>query len=548
MRIPNLAACFIVVGSLALSLAAQDRVRLTVSVTRNDGAPIQDLKKADFSVQDAGKPRSVESFVAPVQISAPAKLGPNEYSNAPNLAESSGAIFVVLDTVHTRYLDERDLREVILRFLARAAEAKHAVTLAILNDKGLRVYHDYHSGSDVLLASLVKAGLGGLKGGTAPPGVSEAEVTAEAGRLTAFSKGDLSNPTPQDQLMRSNIDLPLVMFQDIGLSASGLPGRKSLIWVTNAIPFDINPKTFQFVSPKTSNRGVAVGVSASPAPAGPVGLAGPQLPTPGPSSGGTRDVLTGDQVKRLLPIWRHSTRDLFDGGVAVYPVLAQGASTSGSGALVIPIMKTLAELTGGRAFYGTNDPFPEILQMSNGNTGGYVLGFAGDSSSGGEFHHVQASVDHSGLHIDAPAGYFPIDLTKSRPQDEIGLALQSPLEYTGISFRVRFTGEEDSGGKKKVNLTIAMPGDNGVLNEATNKVDLGIIAVATNAKGDTVGKLSEGAGGQFPPDAVAQIKEMGFELKRSIIVASAGDFTLRLVIRDNLTGRIGSLIMPLTVR
>jgi len=548
MRLRTLLTAFLLWCGVTALLFCQENANLTVSVTTADGTPVRDLKKTEFTVRDAGKTCSINAFAtASGSSTTGAALAPNEYSNIPDPAEP-GAIFVVLDTIHTRYLDERDMREMILKFLAQAAKARRPVTLAILSEKGLRTYHDYHSGSDVLLAALVKSGLGGMKGGTPPPGVNEAKVAAEAASLTAFSKGDLSNATPQDQLLRSNIDIPLVMFQDVGLSAAGLPGRKSLVWVTTAIPFDINPKTFQFVSPKTSNRGAPVGVGASPAPAGPVGLAGPQIATPGASSGGTKDVLSGDQIKRLMPIWRRSMRDLFEGGVSVYPVLAQGASTSGSSALVIPIMKTLAEITGGKPYYGTNDPFPDIMQVSNSNAAGYVLGFAEEANAGSDFQRLQVSVSQSGLHVNGPAGYFPSDPMKSRPQDDVALALQSPLEYTGVPFRLEFTGNEDSGGKKKVNFTISLAGNSGVLNETTRKADLGIMGSMRNAKGESVGKLTEGAGGQFPPEAMAQIKEMGFQLKRSIDVPSAGDYTLHLVIRDNQTGRIGSIVAPIDVK
>ena len=64
-------------------------------------------------------------------------------------------------------------------------------------------------------------------------------------------------------------------------------------------------------------------------------------------------------------------------------------------------------------------------------------------------------------------------------------------------------------GKKKVNMTISLAGDTGVLNETTRTVDVLVMAVAKDAKGATVGKLNEGAGGQFPAEAVAQIKEHG---------------------------------------
>ncbi len=529
MHIRTLLVSLMLFESLTLHIAAQDHVRLTVGVTASDGAPAWNLKQDEFSVQDAGKPRTLDSFTPPTQKpAAAANPGSSEYSNVPSSAETSGAVFVVLDTIHTRYVDERDAREMILKFLARAAQAKHAVTLAILSEKGLHVYHDYHSGSDVLLAALVKAGLGGMKGGTAPAGVNDADVTADAARLTAFSKGDLSNALAPNQLLRSIVELPLVMFQDVGFAAYGLPGRKALIWVTNAVPFDISPKSFQFVSPKTTNQGVAVN---------------------GEQVGGSKDVFASEEMKRLVPMWRQSIRALFEGGVAVYPVEVRGASSSASDSFSIAVMKLLAQLTGGKAFYGSNDPFPEILQASNGNTAGYALGFAAEARPSNDLQRVQVSVKQSGLVVNAPVGYFPYqEPSKSRAGAEIALALQSSLEYTGIPFSLEFTGTEPSGGKQKVNMTISLGGDSGVLNEAARKVDLGIVASAVNAKGETVGKLNESAGGAFPPEAVAQVKDLGFQLKRSIEVPAAGDYTLHMVIRDNQNGRMGSLVVPLSVK
>src|SRR5664279_2158990 len=191
--------------SIGNSLWAQDSVVVTVSATGAGDTPLMTLGRPDFTVQESGKLRVIATFVGPeAKPAAPPQLQPNEFSNLPDFREVSGAIFVVLDTVDTRYLDERDSRPLILKFLGKAVQAKHAVTLGILSDKGLHLYHDYRTGSDVLLAALIKAGLGGMKGVAPPPGVNDAEVTAEAARLTAFSKGDLSNATPQEQLVRSN--------------------------------------------------------------------------------------------------------------------------------------------------------------------------------------------------------------------------------------------------------------------------------------------------------------------------------------------------------
>ncbi len=513
-------------AALAGVLSAQNNVNLTVVVTGSNGAPMLDLNKNNFSLLDSGKPRTIDSFRALTAASAVPAMQANEFTNAPDAGES-GAIFVVLDTVHTRYLDERDIRDSILKFLARAAQAKRTVCLAILSQSGLHVYHDYRTSSDVLLAALLKMGVRGLQGVTPPAGVNDADVSAEAERLTAFSKGDQSNPTPVGSLLRSSVDMPLTMFRDVSYAAYGLPGRKSLVWVTTVVPFDIDSKTFQFVSPKEANFGAAVNGAQTP---------------------GTKDALSGNEVKRIMPLWRESMRALFDAGVSVDPVEAKTSFTAGGGSFTQDRMKTLAQITAGKAFYGSNDPLAQMLQ-STSDARGYTLGFAEEMNATTQFHRVQVSLDRADAAIIAPPGYFPLEGTaKSRAQDEVSFALRSPLVYSGLSFRLKFAGTEENAGKKKVNLVISLAGDSGVLNESTGTADLAVVALAKDAKDATAGKLSEIAGGKFPPEAVAQIKELGFQLRRSIEVPSSGQYTLHMVLYDNQTGRMGSLIVPMTVQ
>ena len=521
-----LASCCMVFGA---SVIAQDTVRANVSAVGQSASPITNLTKNDFSLKDAGKPRTVNAFTAPsANKSEPQKLEAGEYSNTPDLREADGVVFLVLDTIHTRYVDERDVRLQILKFLGTAAQAKRAVTLAILTEKGLHVYHDYRTGSAVLLATLSKAGLGGVKGITTAPGVSESDVAAEAARLTAFSKGENSNPAPENNNMQMSVGGPMYMFQEVAMAAYGLPGRKMLVWVTNEVPFDIDPKTRQFKSPVESSHGVAV---------------------QGATVGGMKESLSSSDIKKLMPIWRRTVRSLFDGGVAVYPVEVRGSSSAGASSFTLETMRTLAQVTGGKAFYGSNDPFPEIFAASTANSAGYTLTYVSDASTGTDFHQVEVSVNQPNVQLGQSAGYFPYEGTaKSRAGEEVSIAMHSPLEFTGILFKVSVSGfEEGAAGKKKANLVITLPGDSGIVNETTGSVDVGLVAEALNSGGQKVGTMNEGAGGKFQPDQVAQIKEMGFQLKRSFDVAP-GECTVHFVIRDNQTGRTGDVIFPMVVK
>ena len=165
-RMRSLSHCAFIAFSIlfcslvAISAVTQQNVVVTVTATTAGNTPVLDLNKGEFSVQDSGKARTVATFAGPKSKSAaPPQLLAKEFSNVPDFRESSGAVFVVFDTIHTRYSDERDTRAMVLKFLGKAAQAQHAVTLAILSDKGLTVYHDYHTGSNLLLAAMSKAGL-----------------------------------------------------------------------------------------------------------------------------------------------------------------------------------------------------------------------------------------------------------------------------------------------------------------------------------------------------------------------------------------------------
>jgi hypothetical protein len=265
--------------------------------------------------------------------------------------------------------------------------------------------------------------------------------------------------------------------------------------------------------------------------------------------GGSKDQLTAAEIKRIAPLWRQSMRALFDGGVAVYPVEVRGSGASATNTLSQIAMKTLAQLTGGNAFFGSNDPFPELLTVSVGNTAGYVLGFTPDQATSSDFRRLEVTASRANTVVNHAAGYFPYESTaKSRAGSEVSLAMQSPLEYTGVPFRIAIAGFEDgAAGKKKANLVITLPGNSGIVSESTGSVDVSLLAQALNSAGQKVGTMSEGAGGKFQPDQVAQIKEMGFQLKRSFEVAP-GDYSVHFVVRDNQTGRMGDVIFPMTVK
>jgi hypothetical protein len=86
----------------------------------------------------------------------------------------------------------------------------------------------------------------------------------------------------------------------------------------------------------------------------------------------------------------------------------------------------------------------------------------------------------------------------------------------------------------------------GLIDEADkNYVDLEVVAQAMN-KGAVAGTVSQQFKGHIVSETLAKLKTDGV-LYRNFFDLPPGDYEVHFVVRDNLTGRIGSLIVPLAV-
>ena len=70
-------------------------------------------------------------------------------------------------------------------------------------------------------------------------------------------------------------------------------------------------------------------------------------------------------------------------------------------------MKVLAERTGGRAFYGTNDLSGAIIRALNDSRVTYTLGFyPADSNGTAAFTEIKVTSGDPGAEVRARSGYF----------------------------------------------------------------------------------------------------------------------------------------------
>src|SRR5262249_38978988 len=146
-----------------------------------------------------------------------------------------------------------------------------------------------------------------------------------------------------------------------------------------------------------------------------------------------------------------AARALNESGIAVYPVDARGLlpsvafsstarrapakmPTIGQANANIDTMNELAERTGGRAAFNTNDLARAMRRAVDDGRMTYTLGYySTDERQDGKFRDIKVTVDRPGAEVRARKGYFalrPADTSAAARDREIREAVWSPLEAT----------------------------------------------------------------------------------------------------------------------
>jgi VWFA-related protein len=527
--------------------ARSELVLIPTLVTDKSGNHISGLKKEDFTVLENGAEQKVATFE---EIASDAHRwsrprNPNEFSNSLVGEPSARRItLLVLDLINTPFMDQAYARKDLLKYLTQSVDRREPTALYTLNRSGIHVVHDFTTDPRVLIAALHK-----VKGdttqtvdtpedveavaGTASPdgsaGVDPGAVQTEAQKLqTMMEDAELNFQSFQQRLA---ITYTLQGMQQIAQTLAGFPGRKSLIWASGGFPFSVSDNTMQL------------------APAG------------------------RDSLSDVLPLYEHTWQLLNDAQIALYPVDVKGLTVVSlpSAAVRNPgrnyarnmswrqldtqgTLQTFASMTGGRAYYNSNDLVKGFRDAVNDSAQYYMLGYYLDRSNtkpGWRKLAVKVKRDHT--EVRARSGFFVTNATtdpESSRNSDISSALQSPLDYTSLALLVRWNKIEPGKdpGKKHVDYEMHLAPEPAVVNVGDNNhLLLEFVAVAKTPEGKSVdspsGKRVED---HVTPEKLAAIRQNGIGYHGALDIAP-GEYTVRFVVRDDLSGRIGSVAAPLKV-
>jgi hypothetical protein len=244
--------------------------------------------------------------------------------------------------------------------------------------------------------------------------------------------------------------------------------------------------------------------------------------------------------------------DLRDNTIAVLNdanVALSAVDTRGVGVLnTIGGMQQLAEATGGQVYHDRNDIDGAIAEAMEASRTNYTLGFyLAESERDGTFHKLAVQVNRPGLELHYRLGYIADSLSAKLPtaKEDLDTARLNPVDADAIGVSVR---AEVLPGKPRATLRLTMSVDSHGLSLQQNgdasagKVNEKIVEL--NERGAILGQTEDTKAFEIPASALEHFHSTGlnWEQKMPLVPGAA---TVRVIVRDQATGRIGSLTVPL---
>jgi len=454
------------------------------------------LTKDDFALSDRGKLRPIAFFSVDSLKSSenkPESLPVNVFSNRQG--GGTGITAILLDGLNTRFEDQSRARLQFEKILSSLNPTDRVAVYTL--GRSLKVLCDF-TGNPEQLRKFVARYHGA---------VNTEVATAEPEHI---DNGDpfldpFLNEVNQKFAGAANVDraqLTMAAFLAIANHFAALPGRKNLIWLTGSLPFSLAG-----VSKALNNANVAL------YPVDARGLVGMPQELTAVGAGGR-----SSNARSRIPSF---------------------------GATGLDTMQELAELTGGRAFYNTNDIAGAIRSAMEDSSTSYTLGFYPDPATlDGKFHTIRVDVKRAGLTVRARRGYFATpDRGGAAPliADKFQLLLGSPLEGSSVPLTATIDRTE-SGLKISCSVDIrqlAMAKNGGFRNGAIN-----LFFLQQDETGQPLDSIELPIEMHMSQALYDLYTKTGLVFKETI-VPKKGLSTLRILVVDRGNASVASLIIPM---
>ena len=216
-------------------------------------------------------------------------------------------------------------------------------------------------------------------------------------------------------------------------------------------------------------------------------------------------------------------------------------------------MDAVAGETGAIVLAGSND-IAELLGRANKLWSSYyVLAFVPENPADNgraAYHRIKVSVDRRGVQILARRGYVsrPEALVSADAEIHRDLveAAVSPVDLSSVPLEL--TLRELKGGDRVRHHPFSIKVSRALLGAATEKgapYDMTVAILVRDQDGKFGAPVEKRLRGAIPQAAISKVVENGMQYDAEFETAADGSYFGRVIVRDNLTGRIGTLTLAL---
>jgi len=513
-------------------------VEINVVALDKAGQPVVDLTKDDFEVFDNGKPQEVRIFSLETKTehaATPAPLPEHVFSNKTlgKVATAPGVSVVLFDLLNTEFADQANAKQQLLSLMHKMQPGER-IGVYVLG-REVSVLHDFTDDPRQLAAVLARfegqpspelATVGETQLG--PLGLGDdANRFAEAERLLKRAQN-----VQKDYFNVDRATTTLNVIKNIARHLARQPGRKSLVWISGSFPFTL-------------------GVSQQ-----------------------DLDEMAKDSPNRergsFKALFDSAMRAVSDANMAIYPVDARGLIPSSvfdagnpSGSpdgysrteernrpLYHPpnldSMENLANKSGGRAFFNTNDLQQSISTALADNRVTYTLAFSPASAPDDKFHALRVTTRRKDVTLRYRHGYLAASQSPGSSDARAILedTVASPLEASAIGITVKAEAPKSAGGQW--NLVTTVDSHDLAVAEQNGKW-VGHLQVLYSVRAETgkeLGGTLDDVNLDLKPEVWARIAADGLPMAKEFR-APPNASNVRIAVLDVSTGRIGSVSIPL---
>ena len=537
-------------------------VLVPVSPLDKSGRFIPGLVAKDFQILVDGKPVELSSFDIvtegppkshPVSLGEP-PLPPNVFRNIPGtMASQSNLVILLVDYLNTRMLDRMGLRDALLKFFSNKLQPDQEIAVYGMT-RSLVLLQPFTRDSAPLIAvarSILK------QKGQPPDPVVGRPLYRPASELPPTGQGadvlaeyfELLNARREynlDQFHRAHETL--AAFRELAASLGGIPGKKSVMWLTgDASPLNPSMMYRILIQDKSVETNGITWVETAKTYEALNSAAVSVFPVDVRGTGNSALVNAGESL----------THEEFNHSIAgtqwfdMSPYSGTNDMRESEAANSVLAMDSVAGETGATVLAGSNRVENLLDRAHKLWANYYVLAFVPEKAANDNtaaYHRIQVKLDRPSAHVLARRGFLtrPDSMlsSESEIQRDIAEAVTSPIDLTSLSLQLTLGEPRDEGGVRHLPLTLTI--SNAVLGTASEKgvpYDLSIAVLVRDQHDRLLTNEGKRIRSFVPSGDGPDLKGLKYD---SEFQAPMGNFFFgRVIVRDNLSGRTGTISLTL---